>query len=148
MRGRDLGRAGKGVDLALGVLAIVPLLLLAWAAFAARAEEVPIVKTAAVIWTGCLLAFLAGVRRGLSFSEADGARPTEIASFLALFGVAVLTLLFRSPGLGVGGLALVAVLDGAAAGAGQAPPSFRLLRPAQMIVACLALVLVGSRTGF
>lgn len=146
-RARDLGRRGRGLDVALGLAAIVPIVILDWAAAQAQGEALAAVRAAATIWGGCLLAFLAGVRRGLIFSEAGGARAGEIASFLGVFAVALVMLLFRSPTLGALGLAVVGVLDRVAARRGQAPRSFRLLRPLQMGVGALGLLFIGLRTG-
>jgi hypothetical protein len=59
------------------------------------------ISSAAAVWSGVLLAFLAGVRRGLTFSEAAGARNDEILSMLWVFlcGIAALLLSHQIPSL-------------------------------------------------
>ncbi len=147
-RSEDLGRAGRAVDLVLGWSAILPVMFLAWAAWAFREGDGPTwVSTLAAIWSGALLAFFSGVRRGLSFSEATGARPAEIATLLALFAAGVLTLLFRSPALGAAGLALTAVLDALAARRREAPVYFGVFRPVQLGLAAVGLAWIAGCTG-
>ncbi len=146
-RSEDLGRAGRPVDLVLGWSAVVPVAILAWAAWAFPQDEGPAwVRTLAAIWSGALLAFFSGVRRGLSFSEARGARPAEIATLLGLFAAGVLTLLFRSPALGAAGLALTAVLDALAARRREAPVYFGVFRPVQLGLAAVGLAWIALRT--
>lgn len=147
-RSRDLGRAGRPVDLVLGWSAVIPIAFLTWAAATVRgeAEASAIVRTLAAIWAGALLAFFGGVRRGLSFSEAAGARATELVTLLTLFGAGVLTLLFRSPGLGAAGLVLTAVVDALAARRREAPVYFGLFRPVQLGLGALGLAIVAGFT--
>ena len=146
-RSEDLGRARRWVDLGLGWSAVVPVALLAWAATAFPQGDGPAwVRTLAAIWSGALLAFFSGVRRGLSFSEASGARPAEIVTLLTLFVAGVLTLLFRSPALGAAGIALTAGVDALAARRREAPVYFGLFRPVQLGLAALGLAWVAWRT--
>ena len=146
-RSEDLGRAGRPVDLVLGGSALLPIALLAWTAWAFHEGDSPAwSRTLAAIWSGALLAFFAGVRRGLSFSEAAGARPAEIATLLGLFGLGVLTLLFRSPTFGAAGLALTAVADAMAARRREAPVYFGLFRPVQLGLGALGLAWIAVRT--
>ena len=146
-RSDDLGRAGRPIDLLLGWSAVVPVALLAAAASAFPDGDGPAwTRTLAAIWSGALLAFFSGVRRGLSFSEAAGARPAEIGAFLAVFALGVLTLLFRSPAVGAVGLAATAVLDALAARRREAPVYFGVFRPVQLGLAALGLGWIALRT--
>lgn len=146
-RSEDLGRAGRWHDLLLGWSAVVPIALLAWAAWAWRGGDGPgFVRTLAAIWAGSLLAFFSGVRRGLSFSEAAGARPMEIVTLLGLFAAGVLTLLFRSPALGAAGLAATAIADVLAARRREAPVYFGALRPVQLGLAAAGLAWIAGLT--
>lgn len=146
-RSEDLGRAGRRGDLVLAWAAVVPVALLAWAAWAVRDGDGPEwVSTLAAIWSGALLAFFSGVRRGLTFSEAAGARPAEVATFLALFALGVLTLLFRSPALGTVGLALTGLVDALAARRREAPVYFGALRPVQLGLAAAGMAWITGLT--
>ena len=146
-RSQDLGRAGRPMDLVLGVSALVPVAALAWAAAAVPGGQgAAVVRTLAAIWAGALLAFFSGVRRGLSFSEAAGARAAEIVTILVVFAAGVTTLLFRSPAVGAAGFALVAVLDALAARRREVPPYFGLFRPVQLGAGALGLAWIALRT--
>lgn len=99
-----------------------------------------------VIWGAAILAFLAGVRRGLSFRTEGGPAAAQIVTMFCLFVAALLSL-----GTIVHGLAIVAValllagflalmvLDPIAARHGQAPLFFARLRPPQMAIAVASL---------
>jgi hypothetical protein len=142
-----LGRAHRGLDLCLGVAAIVPLL--AAAAFVGwrPAGASPWVRTLAVIWTSSLLTFFAGVRRGLTFSEAGGGRGGALVAMLVVFLIGVMTLVLVSPALGAAGLATVGWLDARSATRLEAPRYFRIFRPIQLGVCVIALVLIQIRAG-
>jgi hypothetical protein len=143
--GAQLGVAKRGVDLALGSAAMAPILItgvLVWVLPQAGGVSLAIL---AVMWSGALLSFFAGVRRGLSFSEQGGARVSELTTMLWLFGAGMLTLIFESPLIGMVGFASLAVLDGLAARRLQAPSYFQRFRPAQMLVAMLGLALILAR---
>jgi hypothetical protein len=143
--GADLGVAKRGVDLALGVAAMGPIIIVGIGVWLIpQSTGVPI-AIAAVMWSGALLAFFAGVRRGLSFSERGGARLSELSSMLWLFGLGVLTLIFESPLIGTVGFGSLAVLDSMAARRLQAPHYFKRFRPAQMVVAMAGLALILAR---
>ena len=145
-RSAQLGVAGRSLDMALGVSAVAPLLGCA-ALLLFPALPLAIVRTLAVIWSACLLAFFAGVRRGLSFSEAQGARGTELLSMLTIYGFAVVCLIFRSPLTAAIGLGCVALLDAIAARRGEAPRYFTVFRPIQLAVGAAALIAVEVWTG-
>ena len=140
----ELGRARLGFDLLLGTSALVPLLVCAALAWLAPGAPQPLLRTLAVIWAASLLAFFAGVRRGLTFSEAGGGRATELATMLATFGLGVLSLVLVSPALAALGLAGVGVLDAMAARRREAPGYFVVFRPPQMLTAVVALLLVQA----
>ena len=142
----DLGSTGRALDISLGIAAVVPLLGCAGLALASVAPSI-IVRTLAVIWSSCLLGFFAGVRRGLSFSEKRGAGLLELTSMLAIFAVAILSMLFCSPLIAAVGLAGVGVLDALAASRAEAPDYFTLFRPVQMAVATVALLTVQLHVG-
>ena len=97
-----------------------------------------------VTWGGAILCFLAGVRRGLSFRTAGGARVAEIGSMLWVFVLAAGALFSPSLALSVGllilGFGSVGVLDHLAAGRGEAPPFFGEMRPVQMAVPVVCLL--------
>ena len=89
------------------------------------------------------MAFLAGVRRGLSFRTPGGARPAQIATVFWLFLLAIASLVVPSRLLGLGllatGFASLAVLDPSAARQQEAPLFFARLRPIQMAIPVTAL---------
>ena len=95
-----------------------------------------------MIWAGSLLAFFAGVRRGLTFSEAGGGRAGELATMLAAFGLGVVSLVLVSPAVAAVGLGGVGVLDAVAARRREAPGYFVAFRPPQMLIAVAALLLI------
>jgi len=142
-----LGRAHRGLALCLGVAATVPLLAAAALVCLEPAGTNAWVRTLAVIWTSSLLAFFAGVRRGLTFSEAGGGRASELATMLFVFMVGVLSLVFVSPAMGAAGLAAVGVLDALSSARLEAPIYFRIFRPLQMSICVIALALIQIRAG-
>jgi hypothetical protein len=143
--GADLGAAKRGLDLALGCAAMAPILGVGVAVWILPQTAGVALAILAVMWSGALLTFFAGVRRGLSFSELGGARPSELASMLWLFVMGVLTLIFESPLLGAIGFASLAALDTLAARRLQAPPYFKRFRPVQMLVGTLGLTVILAR---
>ncbi len=100
-----------------------------------------------VIWSGAILCFLAGVRRGLSFRQTGGPVLSQLATMLWLYGLGAGSLLspwaVPAVALQILGYATMAVFDPAAARNGEAPRYFRRLRPVQMLlpIASLALIL-------
>jgi uncharacterized membrane protein len=146
-RSADLGRAKRSFDLLLGSVSMAPLVALAILAWAAPALPAVFVRTLAVIWAGALLTFFAGVRRGLTFSEAGGGRPSELATMLGVFFVGVVSLILLSPVLAALGLAGVAVLDAMAARRQQAPLYFSVFRPPQLGLGALSLLAIALKGG-
>ena len=147
--GRELGKAKRGEGLTLGSLAIAPLVLGAIAIFVVPAVKTDWVSSATIVWSGALLAFLAGVRRGLTFSEAGGARNDEIFSMHWIFacGVVVLLLPVQIPSLliAIAGFCSVGILDWRAARKQQAPHYFVSFRPLQTVAAACALAVIAAR---
>jgi hypothetical protein len=142
-----LGAAHRGLDLCLGVAATIPLLAAAFFVCLEPAGSSGWVRTLAVIWTSSLLTFFAGVRRGLTFSEAGGGRAFELATMLLIFMVGVLSLVLVSPAVGAIGLAAVGLLDARSGARLEAPRYFRIFRPVQMGACFVALALIQIRAG-
>ena len=96
-------------------------------------------------WAAVILIFLAGVARGLSFFTEGGPRPSQIAISMARFGCGLIALILPPvlalPVLAVGYLTAL-LYDPIAARTGAAPRYFARLRPPQMIVALIGLVLL------
>jgi hypothetical protein len=95
------------------------------------------------IWGDAVLAFLAGIRRGLSSRTPGGVDFAQMATMLWLFPLALAALVSPRPILSLGllivGYASIAVLDPAAAARREAPLFFRRLRPGQMLVPVIGL---------
>ncbi len=102
---------------------------------------------AALIWAAAILAFLAGVRRGLSFRTAGGPTDAQLLTMLWLFLLAVASLLVPWAAarvlLLVIGYASIALLDPEAAQHGEVPDFFARLRPSQMLLPIGSLLVVG-----
>ena len=105
------------------------------------------------LWAATILAFLSGVRRGLSFRTQGGEAVAQIATMLVLFILALAALValtHGSPGSTVAcllvGFALIFVLDPIAARRGQAPLFFIRLRRPQMAIAVLRLATLLAAT--
>lgn len=101
-----------------------------------------------VAWSGAVVCFLAGVRRGLSFRQDDGPTFAQIAMMLWLFvlgtGSLLLPWLVQAVALQVLGYATMAVFDPLAAERHETPRYFARLRPVQMLlpIASLTVLLV------
>ena len=146
-RSEDLGRAKRGVDLLLGSSAIAPIVACAVLVWLDASAPLPLVRALAVIWSGSLLAFFAGVRRGLTFSETGGGRPTELATMLGFFALGVVSIVLLSPILAAIGLAGVGALDAWSARRRESPTYFSVFRPPQMALGVLALAALQLRVG-
>ena len=99
-----------------------------------------------IIWAASILAFLAGVRRGLSFRTEGGPAVAQIATMFCLYVLALAALVAVVHGFAIYaaafvliGFAALMVLDPIAAKAGQAPLFFARLRPLQMAIATVSL---------
>ena len=102
--------------------------------------------TTTVLWAGSILAFLAGVRRGLSFRTQGGPTVAQIATMFVLFVLALGALatlvhgwLLSSLILLLVGFATLLALDPVAAARGEAPEFFARLRPPQIAIAVASL---------
>jgi hypothetical protein len=109
----------------------------------------------AIIWGGIILAFLAGVRRGFGFGNADASTVREIATMLIYFVLGGSSLVFASIDqlalallVQVIGFIMVPMLDRRAAFTGDAPRYFARLRVPQMTIAVAALVALLGRLWF
>ena len=102
-----------------------------------------------IIWGGAILAFLAGVRRGLSFRTPGGEAFAQIATMLLLFTLALAALASPWPIPAVmmllAGYITVAILDPRAAARRQVPLFFARLRPIQMMVPIASLAVIICR---
>ena len=131
------------VGLLLGGSAMVPFVLLALGPWFGPAPWATVVLHWLACWGAAILAFLSGVRRGLSFRTPGGERPVQIVSMLWLFALAIASLVVPSTAaklaLLVLGFLSLAVLDPAAARRQEAPLFFARLRPLQMAVPIAAL---------
>ena len=125
------------------MLPIVGAALVAWTTSSVVRGEAILLGT---VYASSILAFLAGVRRGLSFRTEGGPALAQLATMASLWLVAFLALVCIVHAYALPALALLAIgyatlmiLDPTAARAGQAPLFFARLRPAQMLIAVFAL---------
>jgi Protein of unknown function (DUF3429) len=103
-----------------------------------------------VVWGGAIMAFLSGVRRGLSFRTPGGPRWQQIATMIWLFLLAIGALVTSSkPALAIpfliAGFTSIAVLDPIAARRSEAPLFFARLRPVQMLVPVVCLCAIAAK---
>jgi len=131
----------------LGIAATLPILAAATVIVLRPAGSNVWVRTLVVIWCSSLLTFFAGVRRGLTFSEAGGGSAFELATMLFVFMIGVVSLVLVSPALSAAGLAAVGLLDSVSGARLEAPRYFRIFRPIQMGVCVIALVLIQMKAG-
>lgn len=131
------------LDLFFAYGAMVPLVIAAGAVWLGGEALAALAVRAGIVWGGAVLAFLSGVRRGLSFRTPGGPTLPQLAMFLWLFGAGLLALVLPAgPALGlmIAGYASMAVLDPIAAKRHEVPVYFARLRPWQMGLAVAALV--------
>lgn len=133
-----------------GYGAMIPLAASAAAVWLLPAPWPAIALRLGLVWAGAILAFLAGVRRGLSFWTEGGPTSAQLLGMLWLFALAFLALASPWPAascaLLLAGYASVAILDPAAARHGEAPGFFASLRPPQMLIALVSLAALAART--
>lgn len=102
-----------------------------------------------IIWSGAVLCFLAGVRRGLSFRQEGGPTVAQLGVMMGQFvlGVAALLSPWLMPSLCLLllGYASLAWLDPIAAHRHEAPLYFARLRPTQMLIPVAALIVLLLR---
>ena len=132
-----------------GYGAMIPLAASALAVWLSPAPWPAVAMRLGLVWAGAILAFLAGVRRGLSFRTEGGPTAAQLLGMLWLFALAFAALASPWPaascGLLLAGYASVAVLDSVAARHGEAPGFFARLRPPQMLIALVSLVVLAAR---
>jgi hypothetical protein len=141
-------RAGL-IDHVLAWAAMAPLVLGAAAAWLTRGDMQSVAMSLVIIWGGAILAFLAGVRRGLSFRTPGGAQAGQIAMMLWIFALAFGSMIALRPltslALLMMGFVSLGFAARAAAARAQTPLFFARLRPGQMTVAALSLGAVAAR---
>ena len=134
------------ISLLLANAAMVPIALGAAASLLSGNDRRPAITRLTIAWAGAVLCFLAGVRRGLSFRQAGGSTLGQVGATLWLFvlGAAALVSPRRDAALVLllSGHASLATLDPKAARRGEAPRYFARLRPVQMLVPILSLVVL------
>lgn len=131
------------ISVILATVAMIPIA--AGAAFAWTARS-PAAERLTLRWSGSILCFIAGVKRGLAFRQGGGPTAAQIGATFWTFIPGALALLspWRVPSI----LALLfgfgseAVLGPAAAEREEAPRFFRQLRPVQMAVPVASLLLL------
>lgn len=142
------------LSLVLGYGAALPFILGAVGAWLLDGVLARAVVEVTTLWGAAILAFLAGVRRGLSFRTDGGPTAAQITVMGWLFACALAALLI--PPLPVvlaielAAFLSLAVIDPWAARRGEAPLFFTRLRPVQMplIAAALGACLARWATGF
>ncbi|TFF25025.1 DUF3429 family protein [Jiella endophytica] len=104
-----------------------------------------------LLWGAAILAFLAGVRRGVSFRQPGGPTLSQLVAMLWLFGLGFAAIVetvwaytLTATALEIVGFLSLAVLDPIAARNGEAPLFFASLRPIQMAIPIAALVALGA----
>ncbi len=136
------------LSLIFGYGAMLPLAAAAVAAWLVTDPWRGLLLRLGVVWAAAVLAFLGGVRRGSSFYTAGSPRLAQILTMLWLFTLAFVALLSGSNGAAIAlltiGYASVAILDPIAARRGEAPAHFARLRPPQMAVAIISLLLMAT----
>ena len=137
------------LSLLLAYAAMVPIAMGTAASLVLDRDRRPTVTGLTVTWAGAVLCFLAGVRRGLSFRQPGGSTVAQVAAMFWLFVLGAGALL--SPRRGAAlvllllGYGSMAVLDPKAAERQEAPRYLTRLRPVQMLVPILSLVVLLVR---
>ncbi len=137
------------LDQLLAWAAMTPLVLGAVAAWLTAGDIQSAAMSLVIIWGGAVLAFLAGVGRGLSFRTPGGASWSQIAMMLWTFTLAVGSMIALRPltslALLIVGFTSIGLSARILAAREQTPPFFASLRPGQMTVAVLSLCAVAAR---
>lgn len=141
-------------DIVLAYLAVVLPLVGASGSFLLPEAIRPMAIDLTLLWAAAIVLFLSGVRRGLSFRTPGGPTFAQLAmmTWLYLAGFGSLIAVVCGYPLAANLLTLVAyaslgVLDPIAAKRKEAPIYFARLRPFQMSVAVLALLILLVQTG-
>jgi hypothetical protein len=124
---------------------MIPLAVAAIAVWLPIGSVRNLVLTLMILYGASILAFLAGVRRGLSFRTAGGPTVTQIATMAGLYSLALAALIVFhfsasviASGLLFVGYGLLWFLDPLAARRGEAPLFFFPLRLTQMPIAVVS----------
>lgn len=125
------------ISLFLAYVAMLPLIACAGLAVLARN---PILAHFAALWSGGLLCFFAGVRRGLSFRQSAGPTVAQLGGMLWLFCAGIATLLTAFLLLPLIAFASMMALDIAATHRREAPRYFARLREVQLWLPILSLL--------
>ena len=135
------------------ILGFGPMLPLITAGLGALTQPDPLRAVAIVAgtgWASALLLFIAGVRRGYGFATRARPRASTLTATIAIFvaGLIAIPLFLIAPVTGVLALILgflsVAILDRHAARSGDAPRHFARLRPPQMTVGLIGLLMIEA----
>ncbi len=133
------------VSFVLAYAAMAPIAAGAAGSLLLRQSGAPLARLT-VGWAGAVLCFLSGVRRGLSFRQQGGPTTGQLGSMLWMFVLGAGSLLspWRVPSilLLLLGFGSERVLDPAAARKHEAPRYFARLRPAQLAVPILSLLVL------
>lgn len=135
------------------ILGFGPMLPLIAAGLSALSQPDPLRAVAIVAgtgWASALLLFIAGVRRGYGFATRARPRASTLIATITIFvaGLIAIPLFLIAPVTGVLVLILgflcVAILDRHAALTGAAPRHFARLRPPQMAVGLIGLLMIEA----
>ena len=136
-------RRTPALSLVLGYGAMVPFAAGAVAAWLLEGNLAAVMVSLTVVWGGAILAFLGGVRRGLSFRHPGGPTSAQLAAMLWLFCLGLAALLSPWPSaslvLLILGFLSLGILDPWAAQRGEVPLFFVRLRPIQMLIPIVSL---------
>ncbi len=135
--------------LLLGCAAMLPIAAGAVGVWLLDGDMGRLVLRLTLVWSGAIVAFLSGVRRGLSFRAPQGPTLPQIVTFLWLFTLAAAALAL-GPGVPATVLLLLGfcslgVFDTLAARKEEAPPYFARLRPLQMLIPVISLLTILAR---
>ena len=133
-------------SLVLAYAAMVPIAFGAVACLVLNGWGAVLAVHLTATWSGAVLCFLSGVRRGLSFRQEGGPLVSQLGTMLWLFVLGAASLLSPWPAVSLGlqttGYATMAFYDPLAARRGEAPRYFQTLRPAQMLIPVISLMLI------
>jgi hypothetical protein len=130
----------------LAYAAMAPIAAGAVAFFVLHGDAAALSLRLTLDWAGAIVCFLAGVRRGLSFRQPGGPLLSELATMLWLFALGFASLAVPwapiALALQILGFATLAISDPIAARRAEAPRYFARLRPPQMTIPLVSLVLL------
>ena len=136
-------------SLLLAYAAMVPIVGGAVACLVVTGATAGVAVHLTIIWSGAVLCFLSGVRRGLSFRQEGGPLLSQLATMLWLFVLGAGSLLspfaLASLVMQLLGYSTMAIYDPRAAQDGEAPRYFQRLRPVQMLIPIVSLIVVIVR---